>query len=87
MVWASSASAWSSNRNARWPPTGTEGTAAFNVNSWDCTRHAAAPTGFYEIDEDQHAVIVLRIDHRSGVYRTRETARMTFSQTHHPSRS
>lgn len=25
----------------------------------------------YEIDEDQHAVIVLRIDHRSRVYRTR----------------
>jgi len=23
---------------------------------------------FYEIDEDQHAVIVLRIDHRSRVY-------------------
>jgi len=25
----------------------------------------------YEIDEDKHAVIVLRIDHRSRVYRTR----------------
>ncbi|MBK5224283.1 MAG: type II toxin-antitoxin system RelE/ParE family toxin [Acidimicrobiia bacterium] len=25
----------------------------------------------YEIDDDQHAVIVLRIDHRSSVYRTR----------------
>lgn len=25
----------------------------------------------YEIDDDQHAVIVLRIDHRSRVYRTR----------------
>lgn len=25
----------------------------------------------YEIDEDQHAVIVLRIDHRSRVYRIR----------------
>jgi mRNA interferase RelE/StbE len=25
----------------------------------------------YEIDEDQHAVIVLRIDHRSRVYRSR----------------
>lgn len=25
----------------------------------------------YEIDEDQHAVIVLRIDHRSHVYRPR----------------
>ncbi len=26
---------------------------------------------FYEIDEQEHAVIVLRIDHRSQVYRTR----------------
>lgn len=25
----------------------------------------------YEIDDDQHAVIVLRIDHRSRVYRSR----------------
>ena len=25
----------------------------------------------YEIDEDQHTVIVLRIDHRSRVYRSR----------------
>ena len=25
----------------------------------------------YEIDDDQHAVIVLRVDHRSSVYRTR----------------
>ncbi len=25
----------------------------------------------YEIDDDQHAVIVLRIDHRCSVYRTR----------------
>lgn len=25
----------------------------------------------YEIDEEQRAVIVLRIDHRSGVYRSR----------------
>lgn len=25
----------------------------------------------YEIDDDQHAVIVLRIDHRSSVYRAR----------------
>ncbi len=25
----------------------------------------------YEIDDDQHAVIVLRIDHRSSVYRSR----------------
>lgn len=25
----------------------------------------------YEIDEDKHAVIVLRIDHRSRAYRTR----------------
>jgi mRNA-degrading endonuclease RelE of RelBE toxin-antitoxin system len=25
----------------------------------------------YEIDDDQHAVIVLRIDHRSRVYGTR----------------
>lgn len=25
----------------------------------------------YEIDDEQHAVVVLRIDHRSRVYRTR----------------
>lgn len=25
----------------------------------------------YEIDDDQHAVIVLRVDHRSRVYRSR----------------
>ena len=25
----------------------------------------------YEIDDDQHAVVVLRIDHRSRVYRSR----------------
>ena len=25
----------------------------------------------YEIDDDQHTVIVLRIDHRSRVYRSR----------------
>ena len=33
--------------------------------------HRGAYRVVYEIDEDQHAVIVLRIDHRSRVYRTR----------------
>ncbi len=28
----------------------------------------------YEIDDDEHAVIVLRIDHRSSVYRSRRRA-------------
>jgi hypothetical protein len=27
----------------------------------------------YEIDDDQHTVIVLRIDHRSRVYRSRRS--------------
>jgi len=35
-----------------------------------CARRGAYRV-VYEIDDDQHAVIVLRIDHRSSVYRTR----------------
>ena len=36
--------------------------------------HAARRGGYrviYEIDEEQHAVIVLRVDHRSRIYRSR----------------
>ncbi|CAN5711544.1 type II toxin-antitoxin system mRNA interferase RelE [soil metagenome] len=33
--------------------------------------HRWAYRVIYEIDDDQHAVIVLRIDHRSRVYRSR----------------
>ena len=36
--------------------------------------HSARRGGYrvvYEIDDEQHAVIVLRVDHRSRVYRSR----------------